>query len=161
MPNGEILNSWKEIATYFGRGVRTVQRWEHELNLPVRRPRGKSRSAVIALKEELDLWLRTPHGTAAAQRSDHAANQQDQARLRHNTDLLIARISALVAQSDALQKRVAHTISIGTVLRSSCRSGRSERKDALDKVHRLHQTIARSQEIRAALRATIAGGTTI
>jgi DNA-binding transcriptional regulator YiaG len=52
-----VLNSWKEIATYMGRGVRTVQRWERELGLPVRRPRGKSRSAVIALAADLDQWL--------------------------------------------------------------------------------------------------------
>lgn len=56
-----VLNSWKEIATYLGRGVRTVQRWEAELQLPVHRPRGKNRSAVIAFREELDQWLsRTP-----------------------------------------------------------------------------------------------------
>lgn len=55
--NDEILNSWKEIAVYLGRGIRTVQRWEIDLGLPVRRPRGKPRSAVIALKAELDSWL--------------------------------------------------------------------------------------------------------
>ena len=51
------LNGWKEIASYLGRGVRTVQRWEADLGLPVRRPRGKDRSAVIALASELDRWL--------------------------------------------------------------------------------------------------------
>lgn len=55
--NAEMLNSWKEVAVYLGRGVRTVQRWELDLGLPVRRPRGKPRSAVIALKAELDSWL--------------------------------------------------------------------------------------------------------
>jgi hypothetical protein len=56
-----VLNSWKEIATYLGRGVRTVQRWEAELNLPIHRPRGKTRSAVVAFRQELDDWLeRTP-----------------------------------------------------------------------------------------------------
>ena len=53
----EILNSWKEVAQYLGRGVRTVQRWEHDLGLPVRRPRGTARSPVVALREELDYWL--------------------------------------------------------------------------------------------------------
>lgn len=60
MENGHqqgILNSWKEIAQYLGRGVRTVQRWEAELGLPVRRPRGKRRSAVIAVTGELDRWM--------------------------------------------------------------------------------------------------------
>ncbi len=31
-----VLNSWKEIACYLGRGVRTVQRYERDLGLPVR-----------------------------------------------------------------------------------------------------------------------------
>jgi hypothetical protein len=53
-----ILNSWKEIAAYLGRGVRTVQRWERDMGLPVHRPKGKDRSAVLALAEELDAWLR-------------------------------------------------------------------------------------------------------
>ncbi|HEY3767435.1 MAG TPA: hypothetical protein VGN44_02075 [Candidatus Angelobacter sp.] len=61
----KYLNSWKEIAQYFGRGVRTVQRWEAMLGLPVRRPHGKSRSAVIAITGELDEWL-----TRAQLRSD-------------------------------------------------------------------------------------------
>jgi len=55
--NGDILNSWKEIARYLERGVRTVQRWERDLQLPVRRPRGKRRSAVLALRKEIDAWL--------------------------------------------------------------------------------------------------------
>jgi hypothetical protein len=56
-----LLNGWKEIADYMNRGVRTVQRWERELALPVRRPHGRSRSAVLALASELDDWLiRTP-----------------------------------------------------------------------------------------------------
>lgn len=61
---GVVLNSWKEIASYLGRGVRTVQRYERELGLPVRRPHGRSRSAVIALSDELDLWLRHAPGGA-------------------------------------------------------------------------------------------------
>ncbi len=56
--DGRLLNSWKEIAAYLGRGVRTVQRYERDLGLPVRRPQGKSHSAVIALTAELDEWLR-------------------------------------------------------------------------------------------------------
>lgn len=56
-PNTQILNSWKEIAGYLGRGLRTVQRWERDLALPVRRPRGKSRSAVLAIRKELDDWV--------------------------------------------------------------------------------------------------------
>ncbi|MGZ4814242.1 MAG: hypothetical protein ACXVZV_02450 [Terriglobales bacterium] len=57
--NGNVLNSWKEIASHLGRGVRTVQRWERDLGMPVRRPGAKSRSAVIAIADELDAWLRS------------------------------------------------------------------------------------------------------
>ena len=54
-----VLNSWKEISAYIGRSVRTVQRWECDLRLPVRRPHGRSRSAVIAMSDEIDAWLRS------------------------------------------------------------------------------------------------------
>jgi len=54
MPN--TLTSWKEIGQYLGKGVRTVQRWEREAGLPVRRLTGGSRRAVIAIPEELDAW---------------------------------------------------------------------------------------------------------
>jgi hypothetical protein len=51
------LGSWKEIATYLGKGVRTVQRWENDLGLPVRRPNGAAKGVVYASPEELDYWL--------------------------------------------------------------------------------------------------------
>src|SRR5262245_19249556 len=53
-----VLNSWKEIADYMGRGVRTVQRYERDLVLPVHRPAGRSRSAVVAFADEIDHWMR-------------------------------------------------------------------------------------------------------
>lgn len=59
LANNLVLNSWKEIASHVGRGVRTVQRWERDLGMPVRRPRAKSRSAVVAMADEIDAWLRS------------------------------------------------------------------------------------------------------
>jgi hypothetical protein len=53
----EVLSSWKEIAAYLKRGVRTLQRWEHELGLPVRRARQRRHNPVMAFKSELDQWL--------------------------------------------------------------------------------------------------------
>lgn len=53
-----ILNTWKEIAQYVGRSVRTIQRWERELGFPIHRPRGKQRSAVLAMPPEIDEWAR-------------------------------------------------------------------------------------------------------
>ena len=51
------LGSWKEIASYLGKGVRTVQRWEREFGLPIRRPPQHLRRMVCASPEELDDWL--------------------------------------------------------------------------------------------------------
>jgi hypothetical protein len=56
-PRLEIFSGWKEIANYLGRGVRSVQRYERELALPIHRPAGKSHGAVIATKPELDAWV--------------------------------------------------------------------------------------------------------
>lgn len=53
------LNSWKEIAQYLDRGVRTIQRWEHGLGLPVHRIGKGKRSPVFATAPELNLWLST------------------------------------------------------------------------------------------------------
>jgi hypothetical protein len=54
----EVLHSWKEIAAELDRGVRTVQRWERTLQLPVRRLGNGPRSPVFAFKDELRFWLR-------------------------------------------------------------------------------------------------------
>jgi hypothetical protein len=53
------LTSWKEIGQYLGKGVRTVQRWERDAALPVRRPANSSTHAILAFPEELDTWTRT------------------------------------------------------------------------------------------------------
>lgn len=54
-----VLNSWKEIAAYLQRGVRTVQRWERDLGLPVHRIGKGKRSPVYANVTELRFWLNT------------------------------------------------------------------------------------------------------
>lgn len=53
----EIVSGWKEIANYMGKGVRTVQRYERLLGLPVRRPAGKPWGSVVATKAEIDAWV--------------------------------------------------------------------------------------------------------
>jgi hypothetical protein len=51
------LDGWKEIAGFFGRGTRTVQRWERELRLPVHRVGGRRRASVWASTDELAEWM--------------------------------------------------------------------------------------------------------
>jgi hypothetical protein len=53
----QFLSGWKEIANYLGKGVRTVQRYEWQMGLPVRRPAGKPRAAVVATRKEIDAWV--------------------------------------------------------------------------------------------------------
>jgi adenylate cyclase len=56
-PSSPRLDSWKEIAAYLNRGVRTVQRWEREEELPVHRLHHEKLGSVYAFKPELDNWL--------------------------------------------------------------------------------------------------------
>lgn len=58
MARGRILNSWKEIGTYTGRGIRTIQRWNNKFNFPVHRVHAGTRSPVFAYSEEIDSWLK-------------------------------------------------------------------------------------------------------
>lgn len=54
-----MLNSWKEIAAYLDRGVRTVQRWERDLGLPVHRIGKGKRSPVYTTVADLNFWVST------------------------------------------------------------------------------------------------------
>ena len=51
------LDSWKEIALFFSKDVRTVKRWEKERALPVHRAPGKPGGSVYAFTDELTRWL--------------------------------------------------------------------------------------------------------
>jgi hypothetical protein len=48
------LSGWKEIANHLHQGVRTAQRWEKQLGLPVHRI--KASGPVVAFAEELNAW---------------------------------------------------------------------------------------------------------
>ena len=63
-----VLSGWKDIANYLGKGVRTVQRYERQFKLPVRRPGGKAHASVIATKPELDAWVAASPITSAGYR---------------------------------------------------------------------------------------------
>jgi len=63
------LDSWKEIAAYLGRGVRTVQRWEREEGLPVHRLAHDKRGSVYAQRDELAAWWDSRRVTLAGQPS--------------------------------------------------------------------------------------------
>ena len=59
MRNKEILDSWKAISDYLDRDIRTCERWEKELELPIHRINQDSpRSKVFTYKSEIDSWLK-------------------------------------------------------------------------------------------------------
>jgi len=91
-----VLTSWKDIAHYMGKGVRTVQRWEQDFGLPVRRPLGSSKKAILARPGDLDAWV----ALRCSSRSELAV--LDRAGLqppnRSSTRLPIGALSALNAR---------------------------------------------------------------
>lgn len=52
------LESWKEIAAFLGRQVRTVNLWEKSEGLPIHRHLHLKRGTVFAFSSELNDWLR-------------------------------------------------------------------------------------------------------
>lgn len=54
---GTRLLSWKEIAAYLKRDIRTAQRWEKLEGLPVHRHQHDERGTAYAYSGEIDRWL--------------------------------------------------------------------------------------------------------
>lgn len=62
----ERLDSWKAIANYLGKSVRTARRWEAEEELPVHRQMHKAQGSVYAYAAEIDEWRRQREHRSAA-----------------------------------------------------------------------------------------------
>ena len=75
-PSGDRLDSWKEIATYLGRDVTTVQRWEKREGMPVRRHQHDKMGSVYASRAELDAWTRSRSPQAAQENEKSTASAQ-------------------------------------------------------------------------------------
>ena len=56
------LSGWKEIAAHLRRSVRTAQRWEAELGLPVQRVTTLKGQVIFASRAQLDDWLARNQG---------------------------------------------------------------------------------------------------
>src|SRR5262245_522569 len=89
---GERLDSWKEIAAYLKRSVRTVNRWEKEEGLPVNRQLHKDLGSVFAYKSELDAWA-----SARSVSSDSQANAHEPASAKpYRTIVVVTLVGAVV-----------------------------------------------------------------
>ena len=101
MPN--VLTSWKEISQYLGKGVRTVQRWERQAGLPIRRSAGPSRGGVLALPEEIDEWARSrTHGPGAL---GPDSLRREMIALREETERLHERLALVEEEMRGLRRR--------------------------------------------------------
>ncbi len=86
---GDRLDSWKSIAAYLKRDVRTVQRWERQEALPVHRHVHATQGSVYAFAPELDAWW-------AGRRSRLESNSvAADARQRRQTRVIPASAAAL------------------------------------------------------------------
>jgi Tol biopolymer transport system component len=79
------LDSWKEIAAYLGRGIRTVQRWEREEGLPVHRLAHEKRGSIYARREELAAWWESRRVTLLTRPSRDAVDAPALPRLERVT----------------------------------------------------------------------------
>jgi hypothetical protein len=110
-PEDRIFSSWKEIATFLGRGVRTVQRWEATLGLPIRRPNGYGSNVVVATESELRQWLRQ-----SGERSDSHRTGIDAASIRKIAEKLDAmeqehqRLQQMLASMEVRFEQIEHAL---------------------------------------------------
>jgi hypothetical protein len=136
------LTCWKDIANYLGKGVRTVQRWEQEFGLPVRRPNGIShKSPVAADPRDLDAWLQSRWSVRAQRSEDRAvvrAPGDREPRVRegilrdirdnaHQWSELQARLQRVRHEHQELVREVAAAISS---LNQTCQLMASQRKSS-------------------------------
>jgi hypothetical protein len=100
----QILNGWKEISNHIERGVRTAQRWEVRLGMPVHRPALKDRSAVVAFTDELNGWLaRTAPDTLNVY---GGASDETLIRVHQNLSTLALQTSELASRTRALKEQL-------------------------------------------------------
>lgn len=108
-PRGSRLETWGEIAAYLGREIRTVQRWEKSMGLPIRRlgAGADKQSRVYAFRHELDAWWQA---------------QESLRNSSHSTDSGAVDSGAAAAPALAPENRpVATTVDAGTRVRSATR----------------------------------------
>ncbi len=100
------LNGWKEIAGYIGKSVRTAQRWEHELGLPVRRLGTGVAEIVFAFEHEIDDWQITHAGNHHLESDDEPASEPKAPPSKTRRRVIQAGIAILVILYAAFLVRV-------------------------------------------------------
>jgi hypothetical protein len=135
-----VLSCWKDIASYLGKGVRTVQRWEIEDGLPVRRGNQNGiKQPVFAIPGEIDAWI-------------HMRQRRDGIVARESDDLFslqreIEKLRAEVEQCRAREtERSAQELEISLIVES-----RRLMRESLLTCKEHGDTVVRSRELREQL----------
>jgi hypothetical protein len=107
-PDTDRLDSWKEIAVYVGREVRTAQRWERREGLPVQRHFHGKASSVWAFKHEISAWLHSRNRVANEPGPEEAcskpaAQSLNPARMQAKSRSWMQNAAAGVGSLDLLQ----------------------------------------------------------
>jgi hypothetical protein len=111
----QILNGWKEISSHVRRSVRTVQRWEARLGLPVYRPALKDRSAVVAFSDELDRWISRASpdaGEESAVINGNEGNDASLLRVLDNMNTMLLDTVELSSRIGLLQEQLGRSLKI-------------------------------------------------
>jgi TolB-like protein/thioredoxin-like negative regulator of GroEL len=152
---GDRLESWKEIAAYLNRGVRTVRRWETEEGLPVHRHVHRTLGSVYAYKSEIDAWRETrparpePRASAGVQARGTTAQARRSIAVLPFTNLSVDPENAYFA--DGLTEELIADLSKLRLLRVISRTSSMVFKDSRKNV----KSIARELGVRYVLQGSV------
>jgi hypothetical protein len=121
----KVFSSWKEIAAYLGKGVRTVQRWEAELELPVHRP--SEQGIVLAYESELQQWARQRAEGPPSKRAN--GSRERYKGLRERSSELCQTASERIRK---LQSTLERTRALGENIRNISEGRRGEESTSSD-----------------------------
>lgn len=106
--DSDRLSGWEEIARHLRRSVRSAQRWERELGMPVEHVRTLHGVVVQASRAALDTWLEKYSPSALQHANDEEENGQHVASLksrgrsfRHSTVWVGAMVAVIAASAFA------------------------------------------------------------
>src|SRR5579863_7327821 len=103
------LDSWKEIASYLRREVRTVQLWEKREGLPVHRHFHKRLGSVYALRSEIEIWKRQVSRMGVEQE----AKPTSPSKIANRITIYVLPLTNVTVKSE--RRRICETIATKTI----------------------------------------------
>ena len=151
------LTCWKEIAEYLHKGVRTVQRWERELGLPIHRPPNRSSGIVRALPAELDAWMKVQQAADDEHRETEWLRDKVE-KLRTENEVLRRALSSLLARPSYRRSDRSEDIPIQSLWEQSVQllianiSARSRQNELLERSKQLRSLVEQANPAGASSR---------